>query len=460
MTYDPLTYEPLTFADAPARFLAGSDTPRDYLERCITRIEEHEPVVRAWASLRVEAARADADAATKRYRAGQPLSAIDGMPIGIKDLISTKDLPTGMGIAGNENHFTGDDSASVQALRQAGAVIVGKTTTTELGGGWPSVTTNPFDPSRTPGGSSSGSAAAVAARMVPATLGTQVGGSILRPAAFCGNVAIKPTMGAIHRGERLGLSHACIGVHAGTLQDMWNVAVEVASRAGGDPGYPGLYGQLPVPHPATPRRLAIMQGPGWEATEPRSRALFETMIAALEKEGVDCVNPQDDRLLADFHATLPEGMRAVATIVMYENRSLLANLMTRMPDKLSPASVAQYEAGLRLTLADYRNALATREELRRRHKTLDGSFDAVISLAAPGPAPLINDPHRPSGQLATGNPIYNIYPSLLGAPAISLPLLALDQLPLGIQIMGQPHKDQLLTALAAWLLERVAPIVG
>jgi Asp-tRNA(Asn)/Glu-tRNA(Gln) amidotransferase A subunit family amidase len=230
MNYHHQTFEPLTFGRARARFLTGEDTPSAYLDRCIDVIEAREPVVKAWASLRIESARRDAEASTARYAAGQPLSTIDGMPIGVKDLISTRELPTTLGIAGNEQAVTLDDSACIQAMQQAGAILLGKVTTTELGAGWPSPTTNPFDPLRTPGGSSSGSAAAVGAGMIPVSIGTQVAGSILRPASYCGNVALKPTMGAIHRGERLGLSHACIGVHAGDLDDLWAAMVEIAVR--------------------------------------------------------------------------------------------------------------------------------------------------------------------------------------------------------------------------------------
>src|SRR5215831_18593527 len=137
-------------------------------------------------------------ASTSRWQAGRPLSAIDGLPMGIKDLLETRDLPTQMGCAAYRGNFPKRDNAAVWALRQAGAVIVGKTVSAELGGSQPGPTRNPFDLERTPGGSSSGSAAAIAARMLPAAIGTQVGGSIIRPAAYCGNVALKPTQGGIN----------------------------------------------------------------------------------------------------------------------------------------------------------------------------------------------------------------------------------------------------------------------
>src|ERR1700756_533087 len=237
-TYDPRTFKALTFHDAVAGFRSGADTPRAYLERCLETIEKRDPVVKAFVALNPDGAKAAADASTARWKDRRPLSAIDGLPIGIKDLLETKDMPTEMGCVAYRGNFPKRDNAAVWALRQAGAIIVGKTVTAELGGSHPGPTTNPFDPARTPGGSSSGSAAAVAARMLPAAIGTQVGGSIIRPAAYCGNFALKPTQGGINRGERQSTSMSTHGVHAGSLEDMWQVAIETVARAGGDRGAP------------------------------------------------------------------------------------------------------------------------------------------------------------------------------------------------------------------------------
>src|SRR5215471_4713868 len=164
MAYSPQAFEPLTFFDVMPRFRDGSDTPRAYLDRCLAVIADREPVVKAWVVFNPSGARESADASNERYRRGLPLSPIDGMPIGIKDLIETKDMPTGHGCAAFAGNNTRRDSAIVRALRDAGAVILGKTVTTEMGGAFPGPTTNPFDPGRTPGGSSSGSAAGRAIR--------------------------------------------------------------------------------------------------------------------------------------------------------------------------------------------------------------------------------------------------------------------------------------------------------
>jgi hypothetical protein len=215
--YDPLNFAPLRFHTALAAFRSGEDTPRAYLERCLETIAAREPTVRAWVVLNESGARAQADASTSRWRDGHPLSPIDGMPIGIKDLLETRDMPTQMGCVAYAGNFPRRDNAAVWALREAGAIILGKTVTAELGGSHPGPTTNPFDPARTPGGSSSGSAAAVAACMVPAAIGTQVGGSVIRPASYCANWALKPSQGAINRGERQATSMSTHGVHASRL---------------------------------------------------------------------------------------------------------------------------------------------------------------------------------------------------------------------------------------------------
>lgn len=230
--YSPRSFRALTWHDRLPALREGSDTPRAYLERCLETIAAREPVVQAFVALNEESARATADASTARWKAGRPLSPIDGMPVPIKDLLETKDMPTQMGAEAFRGNFPKRDNAAVRALREAGAVILGKTVTAELGGSHPGPTTNPFDPARTPGGSSSGSAAAIAAGYAPAAIGSQVGGSIIRPASYCGNVALKPSQGGLNRGERQATSQSTHGPHAGCLEDMWQVAIEIARRAG------------------------------------------------------------------------------------------------------------------------------------------------------------------------------------------------------------------------------------
>ena len=273
-------FKPLTFHDATKRFADGSDTPRAYLERCLETVAAREPVVKAFTAINEAGAREAADASSARWKQGKPLSSIDGMPLAIKDLLETKDMPTEMGCEAFKGNFPKRDNAAVWALRQAGAVVLAKAVTAELGGSHPGATTNPFDATRTPGGSSSGSAAAVGANMVPAAIGTQVGGSIIRPAAYCGNFALKPTQGGINRGERQATSQSTHGPHANSLQDMWQVAIEIARRAGGDRGEVGLMGPSTLPAAVKPNRLVVLETEGWVELDDATKTAFETRASS------------------------------------------------------------------------------------------------------------------------------------------------------------------------------------
>src|SRR5947199_3791967 len=269
---EKLKLSPKPYLSATARFKTGSETPRDFLERCLAEIAALDPKIGAFVNLNLEGARAAADQATARWRAGEPRSPIDGMPIGIKDIIETADMPTENGSPLFAGFRSARDSASVVALREAGAVIVGKTVTTEFASTEPRGTRNPFDVTRTPGGSSSGSAAAVAVGAIAVGIGTQVLGSIVRPASFCGCFGFKPTVGAINRGGSYdGLSQSVHGPLAASLPEAWVVAYEIAQRAGGDPGYPGLYGPAMPPAAARPNRLAVLETDGWTLATPGAK---------------------------------------------------------------------------------------------------------------------------------------------------------------------------------------------
>src|SRR5690349_17830173 len=203
-----------------SQFASGAETPRGFLERCLAALDHWESRIGAFVSLNIDGARAAADASTARWRGGRTLSVIDGMPLGIKDIIETIDMPTENGSPLYAGWRSDRDAANVAALREAGAVILGKTVTTEFAAREPRGTRNPWDVARTPGGSSSGSAAAVATGMVSAALGTQVIGSTIRPASFCGCYGFKPTMGALNRGgSHDNLSQSCTGVLAANLDD-------------------------------------------------------------------------------------------------------------------------------------------------------------------------------------------------------------------------------------------------
>jgi Asp-tRNA(Asn)/Glu-tRNA(Gln) amidotransferase A subunit family amidase len=450
MTYSARRFEPLTFFDATPQFRDGSDTPRAYLERCLEVITDREPVVKAWVVLNLTGARKAADTSTERYRRGHAVSPIDGMPIGIKDLIETKDMPTGHGCAAFAGNETRRDSAIVRALRDAGAVILGKTVTTEMGGAFPGPTTNPFDPERTPGGSSSGSAAAIGACMVPAAIGTQVGGSLIRPASYCANCAIKPTMGALHRGERQGYSQSHVGVHAGSLIDMWRAAIEIARRAGGDPGQPGLFGAPDLSPPLRPARLIVMETAGWAGLDAKTREGFDRILATLREVGVDVLRFTDDPLIDAFERGIAEAKALTTDICDWENRWSFENLVEQHPGKYSDVLYKRLEAGRRLSLDDYRLRLLQREEAKNRFAAIAPLADALISLGSPGPAP--------HGLGSTGDSVFNSPTSVLGAPAVTVPMLAIEGMPVGIQIVGQRHADARAAGIARWLFETVQPV--
>jgi Asp-tRNA(Asn)/Glu-tRNA(Gln) amidotransferase A subunit family amidase len=454
MSYDPATFRALTYFDATKRFRASEDDPRRYLERCLEAIASREPAVKAWVVLNERGAREHADASTARWRAGKPLSDLDGMPIGIKDLIETKDMPTQMGCAAFEGNFPKRDSAVVRALRDAGAVILGKLVTTELGGTHPGPTTNPFDARRTPGGSSSGSAAAIGAAMIPAAIGTQVGGSVIRPASYCANWALKPTQGALHRGERQGYSQSTIGVHAGSPVDMWRVAIEIGRRAGGDPGHPGLFGPMEAPEAVKPQQLVVMETAGWKALDGATREAFERVLGALREANVTIIRRGDSPLVESFERGIANIQAVNGDICAFENRWSFANIAEQQPGKLSARAMKVLERGSAMSVEDYRQRLLEREEARRRLIAIAPVGDALISLSSPGPAPIHDDANaRP-----TGDAVFNCPSSSLGAPAVTVPLLAVSGMPVGIQIMGQPQADARVAAIARWVAESVAPI--
>jgi Asp-tRNA(Asn)/Glu-tRNA(Gln) amidotransferase A subunit family amidase len=461
--YDPKTFQALTFHDHVAKFRNGSDTPRDYLERCLATIAEREPVVQAFTALNEAGARAAADASTRRWKDGNPLSAIDGLPIGIKDLLETKELPTQMGCAAYEGNFPKRDNAAVWALRQAGAVVMGKTVTAELGGSHPGPTTNPFDPERTPGGSSSGSAAAIAARMLPAAIGTQVGGSIIRPAAYCGNIALKPTQGAINRGERQATSQSTHGVHAGSIEDMWQVAIEIARRAGGDRGCPGLVGPPQPPAAVRPERLILLESEGWVELDEASRSGFETLLQRLEQDGVTILRRREMAAIEALEGAVGNGRAACGAVTIWENRWAQRNLVDEFPDGVSARAKAGLERAEAMTPEDYRQALLQRETAQLAHAKLAPLADAVIMLSCPGPAPLWpgDEPGKPLAPRPTGDFVFNAPSSMLFAPAVTLPLMSVGGMPVGVQVMGQPHEDARMVAVARWLMDNLPPeVVG
>lgn len=435
------------YLEATKAFQGGSDSPRKFLERCIGDIEAREADVMAFVVTDLAGARAAADRSTERWRAGKPLSSIDGMPVGVKDIIETIDMPTGNGSALFAGERTNRDAATVKALREAGCVIVGKTVTTEFASSEPGPTRNPWDIQRTPGGSSSGSAAGVAAGFCSAALGTQVIGSILRPASYCGVVGYKPTIGAINRGgSHDALSHSAHGVIAATLADTWQVAREVGDRCGGDPGYPGLYGPAAMPEAKAPRALALLRTEGWPMAEPEAVAALEAALERLRRAGIIIHSAETSQDVAGAEAAIADAMALARDIIAFESRWPLNTYRDRDAGKLSKHMLARLIEAEGMTLAQYRQNLAKRDAARAAYAKLAGIADGIVTLAAIGAAPV--------GLRVTGNAVFVVAGSVLGVPTLTLPLLACSGLPLGLQVMGMRDRDGELFATAAHV-ERV-----
>ncbi len=454
-------FNPLTFHDAAKRFADGSDTPRAYLERCLETVAAREPVVKAFTAINEAGARDAADASAARWKAGKPLSAIDGMPLAIKDLLETKDMPTQMGCEAFKGNFPKRDNAAVWALRQAGAVILAKAVTAELGGSHPGPTTNPFDATRTPGGSSSGSAAAVGANMVPAAIGTQVGGSIIRPAAYCGNFALKPTQGGINRGERQATSQSTHGPHANALQDMWQVAIEIARRAGGDRGEVGLMGPSTLPAAVKPNRLVVLETEGWVEVDDATKTAFDGVLKQLRDAGVELIRRKDHPWVEALEKSIANGRAICGGVTGWENRWGQRGIVDNNPAGVSERAKATLAKAEAMTLDDYRMALLARENAQRMHATLAPLADAAITLACPGPAPQWSGdvPGQPLAPRPTGDFVFNAPSSMLFAPVVTVPLMSVGGMPVGLQLMGQKHEDARMTGLARWFdetLKRVA----
>jgi Asp-tRNA(Asn)/Glu-tRNA(Gln) amidotransferase A subunit family amidase len=433
-----------SYIAAQADFRAGKDSPSAFLDRCLATLAEIEPQVLAFVHYDIAAAREAASRSTARWKDGKPLSPLDGMPVGVKDIIETRDFPTENGSAFFKGWHANRDAASVTALREAGAIILGKTVTTEFATAPPGPTRNPWDVRRTPGGSSSGSAAATAAGMIAAGLGTQVLGSILRPASFCGCVGFKPSLGAINRsGSHDGLSQSVHGALAASIEDAWVVLREIADRAGGDPDYPGLFGPAAPPAAQQPRSLAVLEGPGWSKAAPEAIAALDAALARLSAAGVRLLRRKDSAALEAAEVALLRAMPVSQQINAFESRWALKSYRATDPSKITAFSLERLAEAERITLDQYRARRAERSAIRTVYAALAGECDAAITISATGPAPL--------GLQSTGDSIFVVAGSVLGVPAISLPLLTVDGLPLGLQLLGFLDRDAEMIATARWV---------
>lgn len=433
------------FALARSRFLEGASTPRAFLETCLEVISDRESQIQAFVHIDIEAARRAADASSLRYGYGRPLSPIDGCPVGIKDIINTVDFPTQM----NSRIFSGwlppADAACVTALKQSGAIVLGKTVTTEFACGDPGPTRNPFDLSRTPGGSSSGSAAAVGSAMLPVALGTQTRASIIRPASYCGAYGFKPSFGSLNLSgvHPVSASLDHLGVIAASLEDAWETTRQIAVIGDGAPQCPALSGTHMPPAKRAPRAIARLKTQGWRELEDDSQNAFEEFILKLERSGVRIVSAAADERLEKFEDAICDADDLAREIAAYEMRFPMKSYLASNPEALGSV-IREY-----LLLSDgvsqerYFARLDQMKILRNQLMALQTTYDLFLTLASSGPAP--------QGVHATGSRSFISPWTVLGGPTLALPLLQVRNLPLGVQVMGYPSRDEDLMSYAMFI---------
>ncbi len=414
-------------------------------EACLARIAADEPRIQAFAHLDPEHARAQARALDERKRAGRALGPLHGVPVAVKDIVDTADFPTEQGSVIHAGRRPLHDAVIVARLRAAGAVVLGKTVTTEFACFTPGKTRNPHDLERTPGGSSSGSAAAVAAGMAPLAIGSQTNGSVIRPASFCGVVGFKPSYGLIPRTGVLTTSATLdhVGVFARSVEDAAFLADALAGFDDGDPATrpvppPALRHVALTAPPVTPR-LAFVRGPTWGEAEAATSEAFAELADSLGASLVEVALPEPFGAAVAVHRTIWTCELAFHLAPEYERgRAQLSDRLCQL-----------IEAGLATPAPEYQKALATRRSYQAGLDALFHEFDAIVTPAAPGEAPV--------GLGATGSPAFCTLWSLAGTPAVSLPILQGPAgLPLGVQLVGAMGDDARLLRTARWLVSHIA----
>ncbi len=434
-----------TIAQLGADYRSGKRTPTDVVEEAIARMAETEPMLNAFACRAEDATRAEARLRTSQLAAGTDLGPLHGIPVAIKDLIEVEGLPTGYGTQARPPHIATRDAVLVARLRAAGAVIMGKTNLLEFAYGvaHPAIgqTNNPHDPSRTAGGSSGGSAAAVAAGIVPAAIGTDTGGSIRIPAAYCGIVGVKPGFGLVPLDGVFPLSPSLD--HAGPLaRNVTDAALVLACIAGepmplSDPDIRGLRIGVLVRHVSTTQ------------TGRAVTAHFQTIMARLQDHGAQVVTT-DIAGLGDANQTLVKILHPEASVI---HRALLAS----NPDGYAPGTRSQIEAGFRQPATDYVMALQAQTALRAAVEAIFADVDILVSPSVPFTAPH-EDPEIADGEdsemLASG------FANVTGHPSLSLPCGVCDGLPVGLQLTGPLGADARLLSIARQIEAVLAPTTG
>jgi len=434
----------LSAAAAAQAIRNGELLSEELVSACLERIRQLEDTVGAWAFLDPDYALEQARRADETRREGKLAGSLHGVPVGVKDIFDTQDMPTENGTVLHKGYRPDRDATAVALLRQAGAVILGKTVTTELAVYAPGKTANPHDPKRTPGGSSSGSAAAVACGMVPLALGSQTNGSVLRPASFCGVYGYKPTHGLISRHGMLRQSRILdqVGVFARSIDDVALLAEQLMAFDENDPDMhasvrPGLV-KTAADEPPLPPRFGFVKTPMWNLTEADAREAFDELAQHLGERIEEIELPEVFNDAVAWHRTIMEADIARSFELEY----------TRGKEKLSSQLIEMIERGQQVRAIDYNRAA---DRIPILNSLLDNVFNrcnAILTPAAPGEAPV--------GLESTGNPVFCTLWTFCGTPAITLPLMQGSHgMPIGVQLVGPRGDDARLLRTARWLVEHV-----
>ena len=424
----------------------GVVSSEQFVEACLARIAEVDGQIQAWAFLDPEYALQQARAADQRRLSGAPVGALHGVPVAIKDIFDTADMPTEYGSAIYAGRTPSRDASVVTMLRAAGAVIMGKTVTTEFAYFSPGKTRNPHNPEHTPGGSSSGSAAAVGANMVPLAIGSQTNGSTIRPAAYCGVVGFKPTHGLISRHGALMLSRTLdhVGLFANSVDDIALLAEQVIGYDENDadtsPRARLPFGQVAAEEPPLPPMFAFIKTPMWERADEDTKEGFNEVIEHLGSQVEE----------VELFPSAADAWQWHQTIMGAEMAQNLEREWTSARELLSAQLRAQIERGREARAHDYLSALSRITPINESFIELfEQRYDAILTPAAPSAAP--------KGLDSTGDPSFCTLWTLCGMPAISLPLLqSANGLPIGVQLVGPRHGDARLLRTARWLAAKMA----
>jgi len=435
----------LSAVQAAEAIRAGRLSSEALVHACLERITATDETIRAWAYLDPELALVQAREMDRIRKSGHATGALHGVPVGLKDIIDTRFMPTERGSAIFAGRKPGTDAEIVNRLREAGAVIMGKTKTTELAFVHPTDTTNPHNAAHTPGGSSSGSAAAVAAHHVPLAVGTQTNGSVIRPAAFCGIYGFKPTRGVISRSGVLQTSVSLdqVGCFGRTLNDVALLADAVGSY---DPVDPASF--------ARPRPPMLAGAQADVPVEPDIAWFDLSFNDRLDDDARDGLEAVMDALGAcvERFPTAPQldALIAVqATIHEYEFCQHLAEVVNAHWDEISPTLQPVIERGRQISKGQYEDALAVKASAEAFFADHFNDFDAILAPSATGEAPLIGG--------STGDPIFCTIWTLAGLPSVSLPVLVGETgLPVGVQLIGAAEEDDRLLRTATWVQTTLA----